>query len=308
MTRIVANTVALIVVFAAAVGGAWYFRTYPVDLAQVKAVFIPPCVKPIAYRVGSIDPRFALSKSDIIAELGTASAIWNDAAGKPVLAYAPDDTHALVVNFVYDARQQTVTLGQKIDSTEESQQAEHAAIDALQQAYASAQQSYASAVAAFNEASRKHAEEVRQVNAAGGADPTTYARLQSEQEDLKNQQEALRAKGDALAAQGKELESRIHAFNAGVHQINQIVQAFNSTVGGEFEEGLYVREASGAEHIDIYAYKTKNELLHSLTHEFGHAIGLGHNENPGSIMFPYNKSGVTLSKDDIADLKSMCKL
>ena len=35
-------------------------------------------------------------------------------------------------------------------------------------------------------------------------------------------------------------------------------------------------------------------------HEFGHALGLGHTDNPGDIMYPYYRLGAQLSADDIA--------
>ncbi len=305
MNRIVTYILALLLVATLGTVG-WYAYSHPRVLERLS--FAPPCSSPIPYRVGSIDPRFSLTKEEIVAELGKAEAIWEKAAGKALLVYAPDDPNAMPVHFVYDARQQAVNLGQKIDSTESTQEAERAEITRMQQAYSLAQDAYAQAVKAFNERSQAYAEEVKRVNASGGADAKTYARLNEEQQALKDAQAALRAKGDALEAQGRELEARIATFNSGVRQINKVVNAFNSTLGGEFEEGLYVEEADGSRRIDIYAYKSLTELRHTLTHEFGHALGLGHNENPTSVMFPYNKSGAALSSDDLADLKKTCEL
>lgn len=303
------NFVTILLSFGILAGGAgasWYLYTHPVDLEAL--TFTQPCAKPLPYRVGSIDPRFNLTKIEIVAQLEDAASLWNKASGKTVLAYAPEDPNAMPVNFLYDARQQAVTLSQKIDSTEDSQDKERAAIEELQAAYKAAQEDYARAVAAFNIASEAYAREVREVNASGGANKVTYDRLNGEQARLRAEQVALKRQGDALNGQGKELQSRIARFNLGVRQINQAVQSFNAAVGDEFEEGQYIRDASGARRIEMYAYKNETELLHSLAHEFGHALGLGHNDDPASIMFPYNKSGVVLSNADLASLTAACKL
>ncbi len=287
---------------------AYYAYAHRGDLAQVAPFLVAPCSAPIPYTVGTIDPRFSLTKDEVVAHLADAAKLWNDAAGKPLLVYAPSDPGAMPVNFVYDARQQTVSLGQQIDTTEASQNAERDAILRAEQQYAAAQKSYADAVAAFNQKSAAFAAEVKQENANGGANPDTYARLTSEKNDLKAEQQALEDQGTKLDAQAAALKTRINTYNASVKSINQVVNAFNSTAGGDFEEGQYVRDASGTRHIDIYAYKDEAELLHSLAHEFGHSLGLDHNNNPVSIMFPYNKSSATLSPDDLAALAAACKL
>ncbi len=40
-------------------------------------------------------------------------------------------------------------------------------------------------------------------------------------------------------------------------------------------------------------------------HETGHALGLGHSDKPGAIMYPYYRLGATIGEDDIAGIRNL---
>ncbi|MEX2007834.1 MAG: matrixin family metalloprotease, partial [Candidatus Levyibacteriota bacterium] len=50
-----------------------------------------------------------------------------------------------------------------------------------------------------------------------------------------------------------------------------------------------------------------NELIHTLTHEFGHALGMQHVSSPQSIMYPYTTSFLTLAPEDLEQLAYVCR-
>ena len=70
------------------------------------------------------------------------------------------------------------------------------------------------------------------------------------------------------------------------------------------EEGLYNPKD---QRIDIYFNIERKELLHTLLHEFGHALGLGHLENENAIMYPFTTQEITLSPEDIAAITKQCE-
>jgi Skp family chaperone for outer membrane proteins len=235
-----------------------------------------PCVHPIFYAIGAVDEHFGIADSALVSDAESAAAIWNKAAGKTVLAYDPKA--GLKINLIYDEREATAKLGNEIARRQAEADAARAALDALQAQYAARQ-------AAYNQ-------EVETINARGGATPREAAVIAADRESL-----------NALA---DSVNSQVALFNKGVADLNAAVRQFNQTAGRTFEEGQYVRDADG-ERINIFEFIGATQLERVLAHEFGHALGLDHNDDPKSIMFAKNESGNLLpTQADLAALRAVC--
>jgi hypothetical protein len=235
-----------------------------------------PCAQPVHYAVGSVDKRFDITNAALIEDLKTAAAIWNKAAGKTVLVYDP--AAPMKINLIYDEREANAKLGVQITARQTEQDNERATLDALQSQFATDQ-------AAYNQ-------EVQTINARGGA-------TKSEAVRLNNQRAALGVLADSINHQ-------IAVFNASVAALNAVVEEYNKTAGHTFEEGQYVRDAQG-QRINIFEFIGTLQLERVLAHEFGHAIGLGHNDDPKSIMYAKNESGnLVPTTSDLAALKTVC--
>lgn len=237
-----------------------------------------PCVHTIPYAIGSVDSRFDITTAALIKDSQTAAAIWNKAAGKTVLLYDPKAT--LKISFIYDEREANAKFGSAIARQQADTDAARAALEASQAQYQTEQ-------AAYNQA-------VSEVNARGGAS--------------RSEATALNAQRASLNALADSINSSVASFNASIASLNAQVAEFNQTAGHTFEEGQYVRDSAG-ERISIFEFVGNIQLERVLAHEFGHAIGLGHNDDPKSIMYAKNESGnLVPTSADLSALRAVCGL
>lgn len=274
----------IFVVFLIALGLLLYFSP-PVRNRLIGFVYSSECDAPLPYKLGSLDPRFGLNQTTATADLQAAVDIWNKAYGKPI--FLKSSTAPLTVNFIYDERS---ALNSQITSLQNKLNVSDTSLQKQITAYQTDETAFEQKLKAFNA-------KVDQINQSGGAPPDQYNSLISEQNTLA-------AEGNALNDRASQLSLATHNYNSQVKTLNQNVSLFNQEITQKPEEGVY---DNGSDTITIYFAANKEELTHTLAHEFGHALGMQHTSDPKSIMNPGTTTFLDVTTQDQEELNSVCK-
>ena len=269
---------------------------------------VAPCSEPVYYAIGAYDARFGITKEELSATLAEAAAVWNEAAGKTVVALAPEGKEGIPVNMVYGTEQRTAELGAVIDAEQSAFDAQKATLEALKNEFETARASYERAAERYDDRAAEYHKDVSYWNAQGGAPATEYQKLQAEQKALAAEQKRLGEEADDLNALVKRLNQAVVELNALARKLNAKVGSYNEHAGEDFDQGNYVEDADG-KRISIFEFESTAELARVMTHEFGHALSIGHVENPSSVMYSYNiGTSLILSEEDLAALREACRI
>jgi len=274
---------------------------------------VQPCERPITYSIGTIDPRFNLTKEDLLNDLGTAEKIWGTPANKQLFEYSP--TGYLKINFIYDYRQQSTEamkkIGLVINDDQSSYDALKAKYNSLDTSYNTEKTKVDALVAAYNVDKSAYEKDVSYWNSHGGAPKAEYTILEQKKIDLGNQLTIINQDKESLNQMVDTINSAGIILNRLIAELKLQVNTYNtvgSSVGKTFNQGEYISNSNGTE-IDIYQFDNTNQLVRVLAHEFGHAIGLNHINNPKAIMY-YINEGINekLTADDLSALKKECNI
>lgn len=243
------------------------------------------CSKPVVYRIGDIDSRFKMTDREFLEKVNSAAEIWNKAAGKPVFSQANGE-YDLTVNLVYDKRQ---TLDNEVSGLENELEAGKNALNDQIKLYDSLVSDFQAHAREFNRA-------VAFWNSQGGAPKDVYNELIQKEAELQTNVDKI----NSLAA---KLNKSSVAYNSQVGTLRKTLNEFNAAINLRPEEGIY--DPSNRS-INLYFVNNENELIHTIAHEFGHSLGLGHTAGIDDIMFPYTTEAKNISENDLNALQIIC--
>jgi len=249
-------------------------------------VYKSVCDTPIHYKIGTIDSRFNLTQNELMNDLSQSTQIWDKVEGKNLFDYDQANPDSLTVNLTYDKRQQLTTQ-----------------INTLKDQASQVDQNLKPKIAAYNQEKADFEKQITDLNSQidswnqkGGAPDDVYQQLTKKQQDLQTE-------SDKLNQEAQSLNLTAKSYNSDISNLNQTITTFNNALHQEPEEGLFDPNNNS---ITIYFSNGQNELIHTLTHELGHSLGLDHNQNENSIMYPYTSQNIVPTPDDITALNQVC--
>jgi hypothetical protein len=269
------------------------------------------CDIPVQYALGNFDQRFGITQDKFLSSLRESEEIWEEAANQNLFDYNPSANFKINLN--YDERQEGTLAAHR---SEQNIEATRANYDILFSQYTSQKERYDHDMREYEAAKGRYTtrveaynQRVADINAKGGATPEEARELQEEKGDL--QGEASR-----LESQRLDLNKRAGQLNDLGNQINDLAGQLNIKVDIHNESFGEAREFDQADYtgkdINVYQFDNPDDLRLVLAHEFGHALGIDHVENPKSIMYylmeKQNVSHPSPSIEDIVALKKVCSL
>jgi len=243
------------------------------------------CETPTAYKIGRVDSRFGVSQKQFSQHIVEAAGIWGKAYGKTLFEEQADAV--LTINLVFDERQ---ALTNKLN-TDKNQ------ISTKKEELTPKIEEYRSLVANFKKELADFNNQVKYWNLQGGAPEEEFKELQEKQQELEKQVTVINDLAAKLNISSDEINSQINNFN-------QTINTFNETLTEKPEEGIYDSQTNS---IDIYFNVSRDELVHTLAHEFGHVLDMQHVANQKSIMHAKSNTVLIPSQNDLSELEKVCR-
>jgi len=268
------------------------------------------CPVPIEYRLGEIGESFDITPDEAKAAIAEAAGLWEQNADEELFVYTDDAD--FTINFIFDERQEVAnaqtTDRDRLDSIAQQNEAFRTQIAQLQSTYESKQADFVIKRDAYDSELQAYNDRVRQVNDRGGAGKEVFAALEDERVRLEQTSRALQQEAASLNDLAQQLNNFSAEGNRLIDTYNQEVEQYNLDYGmaHEFTQGDY----QGGE-INVYKFSDSDELVSVLAHEFGHALGISHVEEPGALMYYLLDDELfdtpTLAASDIAAYQVACE-
>ncbi len=270
-----------------------------------------PCEKTLYYSFGKLDERYDITSKELHEIMNQVEEIWEDNSEYNLFEYKEDAEFK--INFIFDSRQERTLLNERLDGQllelKKSQKNIFSEQTALTDKYESLWNKYSDDLKDFEEDTKKHNSAIKYWNDKGGAPEKEYNELLDEEKKLAEKQKFLEDAQETINKLVKKINKLANQGESLIDEYNNKVTTYNSKFGApkKFSQGEYFGDK-----INVYQFRDESDLILTLAHEFGHALGINHVQNSTSLMYylmqDQNLNNLKLTTDDLAALESVCKI
>lgn len=275
-----------------------------------------PCSEPLTYRIGEIDSRFGVSEAEVREAMSTAASLWSEAIGQPMAVYRSDGDVDVVLE--YDERQERVDGEFRFREQIESEQR---SLNRMQREYDEMRDEFDERSIAYLELAGQTTSKLNDLNrwieernSEGGIGESDLEFFENRRARVQEMQQQVLQEREELDRLAERINRDTDILNRKIDENNELVDQYNREFSGEnrFTKATFQRDSDGNRVITVNMFMSRNELSLILAHELGHALGLGHVDNPRSVM--YSQMGgqdlfpvLQLSAEDRQAIRDRCR-
>jgi hypothetical protein len=283
--------VLLLLAVLATTAGLWRHTSIDVPDAAGRIFAHAPCAIPVHYHVGETDPRFGFDELAVTVAIAEAANLWQAWSGAPLFIESTQPG-AMLVSLEFDQRQAAAKIRSALRTDMERDRRGLEEDEALLRHWSErierARLAHDRAIDDLRARGLAHEAAVDAWNASGNARTEAGRRI------LETEREALWFASEDAERMAEDLRGEIAAYNRRATDTRQRAADYDARVAryneaspdGAVESGAYSYTPTQGRRIEIFRAETYDELVWVLAHELGHALGIGHVEDPAAIMNP----------------------